>query len=274
MFSQRLAMYEQMGQRSEWIASQGFYGVALVMTGNYAQGLAAVQRTHAWAKERNALTEIAQCNFYLNVAYIEGGYLDDAREAARRATEAFEQLGNRLYVYVGSFHQSWAAVRAGQYESAAAYAARAQESARKLGGRLVHADDLAAVHAAIAFGQGRVQEAIELSERAVGIAQEMRGTFAEGKARRTWGQALAALVPPHWDEAEAQMAHSLRLFEAGENRLEAARSHEAWGAVCRARGDFAAARAHWTQAAAQWEASGLDHELARVHTLIESLAFT
>ena len=83
---------------------------------------------------------------------------------------------------------------------------------------------------------------------------------------------MAALDPPQWDEAEAQLAHSLRLLEEGQSWLEAARTHVAWGAVCRDRGDLAAARAHWEQAAAQWERSELGHELVRTRALMESLA--
>jgi len=33
---------------------------------------------------------------------------------------------------------------------------------------------------------------------------------------------------PQWDEAEAQLAHSLRLLEEGHSRLEAARTRVAW----------------------------------------------
>jgi hypothetical protein len=77
---------------------------------------------------------------------------------------------------------------------------------------------------------------------------------------------------PQWDEAEAQLAYSLCLLESGQCRLEAAHTHMAWGAVCRDRGDLAGARAHWEQAAAQWERSGLNHELARTRALLESLA--
>jgi hypothetical protein len=136
----------------------------------------------------------------------------------------------------------------------------------------VLADQLAALDAEIACGAGRVREAIALAERAVGIAQERKTIHCEGLARRTWGQALAALETPCWDEAEAQLAHSLRLLEEGQSRLAAARTQVAWGAVCRDRGDLAGAQAHWQQAAAQWERSGLSHELARTRALMGSLA--
>ena len=78
-------------------------------------------------------------------------------------------------------------------------------------------------------------------------------------------------MPPQWDEAEDQLAQSLRLLEEGQSRLEAARTHVAWGAICRDRGDFIGAREHWEQAATQWEKSGLTHDLARTRVLIENL---
>jgi tetratricopeptide (TPR) repeat protein len=261
-----------MGDWAEWFRTQGSYGVKLAMMGDYAGGLAAIQRARAWAQERNAFTEAVQSSFYLNAAYIQGGDLARALAASRQVTELAERFGDRLYIYVGSFHQSWATSRAGQYDAAAAHAAKAEAMVQELGRPLVHADLLAAVSVETAYGAGRLQEAIDLAERAVGIAQERGAIFAEGLARRAWGQALAALVPPQWDEADAQLAHSLRLLEAGQARLEAARTHEAWGTVCRDRGDLAAARTHWERAAAQWERSGLSHELARTQALIESLA--
>jgi len=178
--------------------------------------------------------------------------------------------------------------RAGQYDAALAYAAKAKAIMQALGGRLVMADQLAALDAEIALGAGRAQEAVALAERAVDIAQDRKAIYCEGLARRTWGLALAILARPvqsvaeglpgpsdiegrRWEEAEAQLAHSLRLLEAGQARLDAAHTHVAWGGTCRDRGDLAAAREHWEQAAAQWETSGLTHELARTRALIESL---
>ncbi len=191
-----------------------------------------------------------------------------------------QESGRQVSVYDGYMCLGWALCRAGQVDAAASYAAKSRAILRELGGRIVLADQLAALDAEIAYGAGRVREAIALAERAVGIAQERKTIQSEALARRIWGQALAALASPdqgksngaQWDEAEAQLAHSLRLLEEGQARLEAARTHVAWGTVCRERGDLASARVHWEQAAAQWEASELDHELARTRALIEGLS--
>jgi hypothetical protein len=118
---------------------------------------------------------------------------------------------------------------------------------------------------------GRVEEGLALAERAIGIAQKVGGIFAEGLARQVRGQALAALDPARWDEAEDQLKQSLRLLESGQHRVEAARTHVAWGSVCRNRGNATAARKHWEQAAAQFEASDLVQELGRIRALLADL---
>jgi hypothetical protein len=62
----------------------------------------------------------------------------------------------------------------------------------------------------------------------------------------------------------AHLNASVQSFEHGENWLEAARTHAAWGSICRERGDEAAARSHLAPAAKQFAASGLTIELAHL----------
>jgi tetratricopeptide (TPR) repeat protein len=272
LLGQTIPTFEQMGNGSEWFRALVYYGTFLAIMGDYTEALAEIQRARAWAQEMNALIELIQINAVFAIAHIQGGDLSRAIEAARKTTEMAAQSGETVFVYLGHVLQSWATGRAGQYKAAAACAAKAQALMQELGGRLLTSDWFAAANAETAYSAGRVQETIALAERAVDVAQEMGGIFAEGLARRAWGQALAALVPPRWDEAEDQLAESLRLLESGSARLEAARTHVAWGAVCRDRGNIGAAREHWEHAAAQWEASGLTDELERTRAFIEGLA--
>jgi DNA-binding SARP family transcriptional activator/predicted ATPase len=272
LLRQVLPLLKRSGNESEWFRALGFHGVNLTQMGRYAEGLAEIQRACAWAEEREAATEISQGYHFLTAAYAESGDWHRSVEAGRQAIETVNESGGPVYLYVGYIFHSWAACYAGQYAAALASVAQAQRLVEDTGEPLIHGDWLAAIHALSAFGAGRIQEAIALAERAVNVAQEVGGIVAEAMARRAWGQALAALETPQWDEAEAQLAHSLRLLESGECRLEAARTNVAWGTVCRDRGDLAGARAHWEQAAAQWEKSGLNHELVRTRALMESLA--
>jgi len=103
------------------------------------------------------------------------------------------------------------------------------------------------------------------------MAEKTGGIWAEGMARQVWGRSLAAINPPKWDEAEAQMAESLRLFELGEARLYAARIRMYWGIICRDRAKIDTAREHFEKAAAQWTGSNIPWELERVNKLIAEL---
>ena len=149
--------------------------------------------------------------------------------------------------------------------------ARSQVVLDELGGQIIAADWIAAINTEIAFGMERIEEALSIAERTVAIAQRMGGIFAEGWARRIQGQALAALAPPLWSEAEDQFKESLHLLESGQNRVEAAYTHLTWGHVCRDQGNATAAREHWEQAAVQFEASNLPKELGRIHALLADL---
>ena len=79
------------------------------------------------------------------------------------------------------------------------------------------------------------------------------------------------MSPPKWDEAEAQMAESLRLLQLGEARLFSASIRMHWGIICRDRGKTDAAREHFEKAAAQWTASNIPWELERVNKLMAEL---
>jgi tetratricopeptide (TPR) repeat protein len=245
--------------------------MALAMSGDCAAGVAEVKRAVARAVEINSLAEISMTNVFLSVASNYAGELPNAIEAGRKGAEAGEQSKERIFVCLGNAWRGWAECRAGHFEAAKASLARAQTILDELGGKIIGADWIAAINTEIAFRMGRIKEALNLAERAVDIARKMGGIFAEGWARRVQGQALAALAPPPWDEAEEQLKESLRLLESGQNRVDAAYTHLVWGNVCRDRGNNAAAREHWEQATVQFETSALVQELARIHALFEEL---
>ena len=272
MFSQVLTLQEKAGDRGERARALTLHGAVLAVLGDYAEGVAETQQAYAQLSELNALSEMTFGKILLSLVHRAAGDLPRAMEAAHQGVALAEQTGRQVSVYDSYLTLGWALCRSEQYDAAAAYAAKAETIKRDLGGQLVMADQLAALDAEITLGEGRLRDAIAMAKRAVGISQERKTIHCEGVARRTWGQALAALEPPEWYEAEDQLAQSLDLLEAGQSRLEAARTHVVWGTVCRDRGDLAAARAHWEHAAAQWDASGLAHELARTRALIGRLA--
>ena len=85
------------------------------------------------------------------------------------------------------------------------------------------------------------QQGIAVVAEAVKYAQTVGGHIAEGIAQRVWGQALVAVHPSRWEDAQAHLDTSVRLLEGGEACIVAAHTHMIWGQLCLGRGDVAAA---------------------------------
>jgi class 3 adenylate cyclase/tetratricopeptide (TPR) repeat protein len=271
LFRQAITALEQLRNWADWILAVGYHGMTMEATGCYEEGLAEIQRAFARARELNSLYGIGFSNLCLTRIYADAGNPACAAEACRQAIEALEQSGDRGLVYLCYGVRSYAEIYAGQFEAAAESLAKCMAIAQKLGGQLAAADIFITHIAEVALGKGQVEQALSLAEQAVAMARKMGGIMGEGMARQVWGRSLAAMGPPRWDEAEAQMAESLRLFELGEARLYAARIRMYWGIICRDRGNADTAREHFEKAAAQWSASNISWELERVNKLIAEL---
>jgi tetratricopeptide (TPR) repeat protein len=271
LLRQAITLLEQLVDWTLWIPSVSMHGITLGATGRYEKGLAECQRALARARELNSLFEIGYSTLCLSLIYALAGDLACTRETSRQAIEALEQSGDRFNVYRCYAVRAYAEVFAGRFEAAAESMAKCQAVAQEFGGQLAGADLHASTFAEIALGKGQVEQAISLAEQSIAMARKMGGISGEARAREEWGRSLAAISPPRWDEAEAQMAESLRLFELGEARLYAARMQMHWGIICRDRGNTDAAREHFEKAAAQWAASNIPWELERVNKLLAEL---
>ena len=271
LFRQAITAFEQLGDWTEWIRAVSYHGATLGATGSYAEGLAECQRALARARELNSLYGIANSALGLSRIYADAGNLACATEISRQVIEAAEQSGDRILVYLCHTNRAYAELCAGQFEAADESIAKCQAIAQEFGGQLAGVDITACTIAEMVLGKGQVEQALSLAEQAVAMAEKTGGIWAEGMARQVWGRALAAINPPKWDDAEAQMSESLRLFELGEARLYAARIRMYWGIICRDRAKTDTAREHFEKAAAQWTASNIPWELERVNKLIAEL---
>jgi hypothetical protein len=182
--------------------------------------------------------------------------LAEARILEQLAVEGHEEV----FIQLGTLPQMLAESMLGDHAAAARTLAYRQELIERIGVEIVYPDWAAAARAEMALNVGQPADAIRLAEQAIKLARQMGGKLAEGLAERTWGAALAASDPPQPDEAERHFVASLQAFEPGEARLEAARTHLAWGKLLQARGQEAAAREHLEKAGAQFEASGLQRQ--------------
>jgi tetratricopeptide (TPR) repeat protein len=255
---------EQTGNWPEWVLTVSFLGEVLAWHGEYTAGLAEGQRALARARETHYLTGTAIAHIVLGVIHLAGGEILPMLEATRAGVAAAEQAQDRVATYVGYAYRAWAESRLGQHADAVESMAAAMALRQSLGGHLYLVDWFTAANAEIALNAGHIQEAIALATEAVALAESIGGFFSAGVAHRAWARALAAEVPPRWEEAEAHITASLRAFASGDCRVEVARTHLAWGQICSDRQDAAAALDHFEKAAAQCEAVGLARELVAV----------
>jgi tetratricopeptide (TPR) repeat protein len=263
LLEQSLPPLEKTGNWQDWVFSMAYRSLALAATGEYELGVAECKRAMAKALEIKYGTGFGVCHVLLSLVYLLGNDMPNMLGTAQQLTEIAEKAGDRMYVWAATGFQGWAQSRLGNLQAAMELLAKAEELKKTLGGRLVMADWLAAADAEVAL-RGGSAAVLTLAENAVAQGKAVDNTTSQGMAQRTWGQALALLTPPRWDDAEGHMAASLSVLEAGGALLEMARTHAAWGLILRQRGQTAAAREHFEKAAAQFALSGLSAELQGV----------
>ncbi len=271
MLEQSLAPFEQRGNWTEWTVSVALLSIALAARGDYRAGVAQAEHALARAQELNHQSGASILYPLMALVHLMGGDFEKMLEASRADVQSGLALGNMLPTYSAFATQAWAESRLGEHDAARRSLARAEAISQANGGHYLIDDWLAAIKAEMALNAGQIAEALSLAQAAVNFARRVDGNFAEALARRTWAEALVALHPPQWDEAEQHLAKSLRLFEEGNAVLEAARTHVAWGKVLLERGDVESARGHFEQATAQFQASGLARELNETRRALAEL---
>ena len=110
----------------------------------------------------------------------------------------------------------------GEHQAASESMAQAEAMREKLGGHLFMDDWLTAIKVEMALRAGQLDIAMTRAEQAVTFVRSVDGKFAEALVQRAWGEALSALNPPQWEEADAHFSSSLELFDSGGAALEAA----------------------------------------------------
>jgi len=271
LLRQAMTALEQTANLPELVRVQAFYGADVAIQGQYAEGMAELQRAQARAQEMGSapLTGLAY-GLRAMVLFLANDP-EGAREAGRKTAEVAEASDHRMMVHWGRGFQACGEASAGHFAVARATMAQADSVAREVGGGLLFEDWFLAASAEIAMGEGRIQEALGLAEKASAIAQQMDSLAGEALALRAWGKALTKLEPPDWEQAERRFAKSLRIIETVPSRPQLAQTHSDWGVICCDRGDPVGAREHLEQAAALWEACGITWGLENVQTLLATL---
>jgi class 3 adenylate cyclase/tetratricopeptide (TPR) repeat protein len=263
LLAQAVAPLERVANWYDYVATVVFLGAARAIRGNCAAGIADVDRGLARAGNLQSATATAVAHCLQTAVHLALGDAQKMHQASSAVVAVSEGAGDRLWTGLGYSFRGWAESRLGRHDEAAASRGKGKAIIAELGGRVVAADWFAAADAELALNAGRAAEAAQLAEAAVALAQKVGGIQAAALAERTWGVALARL-DPFSPDAAGHLRESLRLFEEGDSRVEVARTHEAWGDVCRARGDDRDATEHHGKALARFEACGLPRDAQRV----------
>ncbi|UQA60435.1 serine/threonine-protein kinase [Polyangium aurulentum] len=246
---------------TSWILAVGDVALVLALRGRYGEGLRMTECLLPRAKELQSLGATTLAHAYTLYTHFMAGDMPSTARVARATVESAQRSGEMMLVWTGTWMGAWAKANLGDHEEAARDAERAHALLAQLGGRLFIADWFLATDAGRVLLAGRPAEAVLLAEKAVQYARGVDGLHGVALARRFSGQALAALDPPQWDEAEAHLAESCQLLAAGEATMELARTERAWGLVCKARGDHERARSHFQRAIALFQDSDVTFEL-------------
>lgn len=262
------ARLDKFATNHEWLLSVGSLGVCSAAGGDIATGVAHGQRALDGALQVNTLTGIALAHLWLSLIYHMGG--DPVRGAAEcdSILDIAEEAGDRLLIYAAHGLLATAQSRLGNHQAAFENLEKSERIAKQLGGRLVFHEWFAASAAEVALNAGLLDSALQRAEQGLEVAREAGSIYAEGIVQRVWGQALGASGSPEQQGLDQHFVASLDAFDAGDARLEAARTHVAWARILRERGNVTGAREHLEKAAAQFRVSGLERELAGTRELM------
>ena len=255
----------------------GTYALCLALQGKpeFLQPQLQAARAHLEA-EHNIFSLLPILNYSANIAVWRGDLnaaLAGMEEHLRRA----EKAGDLFYVFSSHIFVALILSRLGRIQAADEEFERGVAIRKQIGGETLFGDWFAAMEAEIALNAERMQAAQELAEKAVKLAQSVNSIFVEAWAQRVWAQSMALSVRVKNDDdanevVKAHFAESLRLFEHGDARPEAARTRVAWGKFLEERGEAERARELYEQAVAQFEVSGLTRELEETRELLNGVA--
>jgi len=101
MLGQAIPVFEEMARWPQWIQAKSFYGAGIAGMGDWKQGLSEAQDALAKSNELKSFTGIGVSQNCIGYAYLFGGEVQRAMEAAKAAVEAASQSSDLIYQYVG-----------------------------------------------------------------------------------------------------------------------------------------------------------------------------
>lgn len=268
LLSQALPALEQVENWQEWIITKAFQGFTFAIQGQIARGIESGQDALARATALQTLTGMGQSHLMLMLVYWMGGDGENTLQQSMLAREVAKRAGDNLILCFATAGYMLAHARLRDYGAVEQDNAELESLLPRIGGRMGLSTWIGAVHAENLLRLNRVDEARTLAEQTGQEARKIKDAFSQGLVERVLGEANAHADARNWDAAEAKYETALRQFQECEAVLEVARTHVAWGKGLSEQGDRGQARDHFEQAAAQFEAAGLQRELTETRALL------
>jgi class 3 adenylate cyclase/tetratricopeptide (TPR) repeat protein len=271
LLGQAIELFEKLARWPEWIQAKSFYGAALAGMGKYNQGLCATQDALSKSQEFQSFTGISVSQLCSGFVYFFVGDLPKAIDAAKAAVNSSMQSGDLIYLYVGYGLLAWSSARSGRKDLAYKSMNQSQEVAHQLGGKVIMGDVFQSARAEMAYLIGDMDTAIQTANQTIEMAQKIGAIWSTGVSYRVWGQALYKSELQSWEETGQKFAESIHILESGQNQMEAARTHFAWGQLYYDLGNADEARVHLEQAAHKFSESNANKDLENVKELLALL---
>ncbi len=262
LMARAAALELQLDNDYERLRTVSYYGVSLVMSGQYLEGMSMHQQAidRAVASRQPAGLSMAHVIRACSLRFC--GDFPNLLQGSLAAIEEAEKSGDRIYSYMGLSLAGWAHSFLGNSAEAMRLRAQAQQLAQQLGIRML-ADWFAAGDAEIALRAGDLDRALALAEPQT-ITFRKEGRFLGlGVAEQVWGMALGlrslenrAAATELRVASEAHLAAALEVMESSEQLLAAACLRLEWAWLYRRYGQHEQAAELRTRAAAQFAGSG------------------
>jgi len=277
MFAQALPLamrawshWQNKPERWEWSVLV-YLVMALVNLGRAEQARALLQSIPAELDIPESSRAMTFINISLaNVYLVEYDY-EKMADVCERGVTSSRAGDDRVDLYIVLALEAVAESYLGRTAAARAHMAESQQLLRAMGGQIFQSDSVAAMCAQVTLNLGDAPQAAQLAEEAVNFARSIGGWYAQGLAERIWGLALAQMGPPFSTQALEHMKASLAALEACEALLERARARVILADLLQKRGEPATAREQLEQAAAQFEAMGLAHEMEKAQMFLNKV---
>lgn len=270
LLTQALGPLEKVENWHEWILAKAFSSVCLAMRGFYKQAVVEGEKAVARATEVQTQTGIGQSHVLLGLVHWMGRNWVAGLAECRIGQETAVRNGDHLILCLSVGVRAMINMRRGDYAASEKDVVELEEIRQRIGGRLLLTTWSNAEYAASLLEQQRTDEALALAVETEKEARASDDIFSQGLVARIRAQAAAETEPQRLEQAQEYLEASLRFLTEGDDRLEMARTHVAWGELLYARGQAGAAREHFAQAAAQFETSEMERELQETRMWIAS----